>query len=146
MRFVLLMFLVSAPAFASGLTPVKGSCQPAAAAGWCGCRAVDDYGGRHAGVSYRCNQLQCDDYKPEFQPANCGGENPPQYVTCVLSHSGYGSDGICLQGRYVSEGQTQYDACSEVRECLNDRGCVKSYCNSTTIRENWSLLEIRARW
>lgn len=60
-------------------------------------------------------------------------------VTCVLANPYY--VGYCRQNIDVAEGSTPEESCNEVLRCLNNVQCI-NYCNYTSIRQFWSLVEI----
>ena len=58
-------------------------------------------------------------------------------ATCVLSNPAY--SGSCTETVPIAQGSTAAQACQSVLQCLNDVGCLKTYCNATTLRSGWKL-------
>ena len=59
-------------------------------------------------------------------------------VPCTFANPQYA--GKCTQSVTPAAKQTEVEACQVILGCLNDVRCVKTYCNSTTIRGGWSLV------
>ena len=76
-------------------------------------------------------------------PAGAGSRSG-RAVTCELSNPGY--SGWCRVSEKLSSRDTPSSVCEGVLRCLNDVGCVKTYCNATTIRGGWKLEGIRSDW
>jgi hypothetical protein len=62
---------------------------------------------------------------------------PPKQVTCVFTNPAY--SGKCTETASVAEGSTAAQACQSILQCLNDVGCLKTYCQATTVRSGWKL-------
>jgi hypothetical protein len=62
---------------------------------------------------------------------------PAPQATCVLSNPAFA--GSCTQTTAIAPGATAATACASVLQCLNDVGCLKTYCNATTVRSGWKL-------
>jgi hypothetical protein len=58
-------------------------------------------------------------------------------VECTFSNPQYA--GKCVEQATPQKRQTPVQACQPILECLNDVRCVKTYCQSTTVRGGWSL-------
>jgi hypothetical protein len=61
----------------------------------------------------------------------------PQTASCVFTNASY--SGKCVESADVRPGSTPQQACESILRCLNDVGCVKTYCRSTEIRSGWRL-------
>jgi len=61
----------------------------------------------------------------------------PQRVTCTFVNASY--SGKCVETAEVASGSSPTQACESILRCLNDVGCVKTYCQATTIRSGWRL-------
>ena len=62
---------------------------------------------------------------------------PSKQATCVFTNPAY--SGKCTETASVAEGSTAGQACQSILQCLNDVGCLKTYCQATTIRSGWKL-------
>ncbi len=62
----------------------------------------------------------------------------PGPVSCTFANPQYA--GACTEKVTPAAKQTEVEACQVILGCLNDVRCVKTYCNSTTIRGGWSLV------
>jgi hypothetical protein len=62
----------------------------------------------------------------------------PEPVACTFAHPQYA--GNCVETVTPEEKQTPVQACRVVLSCLNNAQCVKTYCQSTTIRGGWTLV------
>jgi hypothetical protein len=62
---------------------------------------------------------------------------PPAQATCVFSNPAYA--GKCTETTAVASGSTAQQACQSILQCLNDVGCLKTYCQATTLRSGWTL-------
>jgi hypothetical protein len=61
---------------------------------------------------------------------------------CVFRNTGFA--GSCTETTDVPEDSSPRQACELILSCLNDARCVKAYCNSTTIRQGWTLESAKA--
>ena len=68
---------------------------------------------------------------------------PPQRATCTFSNASF--SGKCVETTDVPTGASAQDACEAILRCLNDTGCVKTYCQATTIRSGWRLESATAK-
>lgn len=59
-------------------------------------------------------------------------------VDCTFAHPQYA--GKCVEKVTPEAKQTPVQACRVILGCLNNSQCVKTYCQSTTIRGGWSLV------
>ncbi len=67
-------------------------------------------------------------------------QQPPQpsiAVTCTLANPSYAGD--CVEKTTRTEKEKPAAACRPILDCLNNPNCVKNYCQSTTIRQGWTL-------
>jgi hypothetical protein len=62
----------------------------------------------------------------------------PEAVDCTFAHPQYA--GKCVEKVTPEATQTPVQACRVILDCLNNSQCVKTYCQSTTIRGGWSLV------
>jgi hypothetical protein len=62
---------------------------------------------------------------------------PPIEVTCTLANPSYVGD--CVEKTTRQEKEKPAAACRPILDCLNNSRCVKTYCQSTTIRQGWAL-------
>ena len=62
---------------------------------------------------------------------------PPPVATCVFTNPSY--SGQCVETADVPSGSSAQVACESILRCLNDPGCVKTYCRATEIRSGWRL-------
>lgn len=62
---------------------------------------------------------------------------PPAQATCVFTNPAY--SGKCTETAPVASGGTALQACQSILQCLNDVGCLKTYCQATTVRSGWKL-------
>ena len=62
---------------------------------------------------------------------------PAAQATCVFSNPAYA--GKCTETAPVASGGTAQQACQSILQCLNDVGCLKTYCQATTVRSGWKL-------
>ena len=62
---------------------------------------------------------------------------PPAVATCVFTNPSY--SGKCVETADVPSGSSAQAACESILRCLNDPGCVKTYCRATEIRSGWRL-------
>lgn len=62
-------------------------------------------------------------------------------IDCTLSNPRYA--GSCVEQVTPTGKQTPVEACRVVLGCLNNPQCVKTYCNATTVRGGWTLVEPR---
>jgi hypothetical protein len=61
-------------------------------------------------------------------------------VTCDFSNAGY--SGWCRVTKQLQPGKRPRGFCAQVLSCLNDVRCIKTYCNTTTIRTGWKLEKV----
>ena len=64
-------------------------------------------------------------------------------VACTFSHPQY--VGNCVEKVTPTGKQTPVQACRVILDCLNNSRCVKTYCQSTTIRGGWTLVSPREK-
>jgi hypothetical protein len=62
---------------------------------------------------------------------------PPVEVKCTFANPSYAGD--CVEKTTRGEKQKPAAACQPILECLNNPRCVKTYCQSTTVRQGWTL-------
>lgn len=62
----------------------------------------------------------------------------PEPVACTFAHPQYA--GSCVETATPTDRQTPVQACRVILDCLNNAQCVKTYCQSTTIRGGWTLV------
>ena len=62
-------------------------------------------------------------------------------ATCTFSNPSY--SGECVESAPVAEGSTAMETCQGILECLNDTGCLKTYCQATEIRSGWRLVSAK---
>jgi hypothetical protein len=70
------------------------------------------------------------------RPAPVAGGAPVK-VTCTFENPGYA--GACVEWTTREGNVTPAAACGPILDCLNDARCVKTYCQSTSIRQGWTL-------
>ena len=71
-------------------------------------------------------------------PATSHQAAPPSIdVTCTFSNRSYAGD--CVEKTTRTAKQKPAAACKPILECLNNPRCAKDYCQSTTIRQGWTL-------
>ena len=58
-------------------------------------------------------------------------------ATCVFVHQAFA--GKCTERPEIPKGSSAKHACASVLRCLNDVGCIETYCQATTLRTNWKL-------
>jgi hypothetical protein len=58
-------------------------------------------------------------------------------VTCTFVNPSYA--GACVEKTTREDKQKPSAACRPILDCLNNPRCVKTYCQSTTIRQGWTL-------
>jgi hypothetical protein len=76
-------------------------------------------------------------------PASQDAPPPPQRATCVFTNASF--SGKCVETADVPSGGSAQQACESILRCLNDPGCVKTYCQATTIRSGWRLESATAK-
>ena len=64
-------------------------------------------------------------------------------VACTFTHPQY--VGNCVEKVTPTGKQTTVQACRAILACLNNSRCVKTYCQSTTIRGGWTLVSPREK-
>lgn len=62
---------------------------------------------------------------------------PPVAVTCTFVNPAYA--GACVEKTTRDEKEKPAAACGPILGCLNNPNCVKTYCQSTTVRQGWTL-------
>ncbi len=62
---------------------------------------------------------------------------PQAAVTCTFANPAYAGD--CVETTTREEKQKPAAACQPILDCLNNPNCVKTYCQSTTVRQGWTL-------
>lgn len=70
-------------------------------------------------------------------PAPEAGGAAPVKVTCTFENPSYA--GACVESTTRDAPETPASACAPILQCLNDARCVKTYCQSTSIRQGWTL-------
>ncbi len=72
-------------------------------------------------------------------PATLPGtaEAPPVEVTCTFANPAYAGD--CVEKTTRDEKEKPAAACRPILDCLNTPQCVKTYCQSTNVRQGWAL-------
>ena len=79
---------------------------------------------------------------PSPSPAGPPPPPPPSaQATCVFTNPAFA--GKCVEKAEVGEGSSPAQACQSILQCLNDVGCLKTYCQATTIRSGWKLESAR---
>ena len=58
-------------------------------------------------------------------------------VECSYSNPAY--SGRCFVSEVVPRRLSPPSACQRILSCLNNSQCIKTYCNSTTIRGGWKV-------
>jgi hypothetical protein len=64
-------------------------------------------------------------------------------VTCTLNHPAY--SGSCLVDTTAPKKTSPSQACAPVLDCLNKPGCTRTYCNASTIRGGWQLVDAKVK-
>ena len=72
-----------------------------------------------------------------FEAAAKAGQAKPIDVTCTFTNSSYAGD--CVEKATRTEKEKPGAACAPILDCLNNERCVKTYCQSTTLRQGWKL-------
>ena len=67
--------------------------------------------------------------------------SPAGPATCVFSNPAFA--GKCSQTTNVPAGSSAQQACESILRCLNDTGCLKTYCQATTIRSGWKIESVQ---
>jgi hypothetical protein len=62
-------------------------------------------------------------------------------VACTFDHADYA--GQCVENTATEGDQTPVLACQAILSCVNDSRCVKTYCQSTTLRGGWKLVSAK---
>ena len=62
---------------------------------------------------------------------------PPVEVKCTFANASYAGD--CVEKTTRESKEKAAAACQPILDCLNNPRCVKTYCQSTTIRQGWTL-------
>jgi len=58
-------------------------------------------------------------------------------ATCVFTNPAFA--GKCTETTAVAKGSTPQKSCEAILQCLNDVGCLRTYCQATTVRTGWKL-------
>jgi hypothetical protein len=66
-----------------------------------------------------------------------GGRSAPPTATCVFSNPAFA--GKCVETADLGQGSSPQQACEAILSCLNNSGCLKTYCQATEIRTGWRL-------
>jgi hypothetical protein len=74
-----------------------------------------------------------------LQLALLAGLDEARAVDCTFSNPRYA--GSCVEQVTPTDEQTPVQACQVILGCLNNPQCVKTYCQSTTVRGGWTLVE-----
>jgi hypothetical protein len=74
-----------------------------------------------------------------FQLVLLAGLDDAKRVDCTFSNPRYA--GSCVEQVTPTGQQTPVQACQVILGCLNNSQCVKTYCNATTVRGGWTLVE-----
>ncbi len=64
-------------------------------------------------------------------------QSKPVDVMCTFTNPSYA--GECVEKTTRTEKQKPAAACAPILDCLNNERCVKTYCQSTTLRQGWKL-------
>ena len=72
---------------------------------------------------------------PDQEPS----PNPSDKYTVECSYSNPAYSGRCFVTEGVARRLSPPAACQRILSCLNNSQCIKTYCNSTTIRGGWKL-------
>jgi hypothetical protein len=64
-------------------------------------------------------------------------QDKPIAVTCTFANARYAGD--CVVKTTRTEKEKPAAACAPILDCLNNERCVKTYCQSTTLRQGWKL-------
>ncbi len=64
-------------------------------------------------------------------------QEKPIDVTCTFTNASYAGD--CVEKTTRGEKEKPSAACAPILDCLNNERCVKTYCQSTTVRQGWKL-------
>ena len=70
-------------------------------------------------------------------PAPPAPSPPAARATCVFTNPAFA--GKCTETASIPEGSSARQTCDSILRCLNDTGCLKTYCQATTIRSGWKL-------
>ncbi len=62
---------------------------------------------------------------------------PPVAVTCTFANPSFAGD--CVEKTTRQEKEKPAAACQPILDCINNPGCVKTYCQATQIRQGWTL-------
>jgi hypothetical protein len=73
----------------------------------------------------------------EARSATSQGVTPAARATCVFSNPAFA--GKCVESANIGKGSSPKQACQSILACLNDTGCLKTYCQATTLRSGWRL-------
>ena len=77
----------------------------------------------------------------EARSATSQSAAPATRATCVFSNPAYA--GKCVQNPDIAKGSSPQQACESILACLNNNGCLKTYCDATTIRTGWKLVSAK---
>jgi hypothetical protein len=80
---------------------------------------------------------------PRSEGAGRRAQDAAQTATCVFTNETY--SGKCVETAEIPSGATPQQACESILRCLNDVGCVKTYCRATEIRSGWRLESATAK-
>jgi hypothetical protein len=79
---------------------------------------------------------------PGARPATSQGAATAGKATCVFSNPAFA--GKCVENVDISKGSSAKQACESILNCLNNTGCLKTYCQATTVRTGWKLESAKA--
>lgn len=92
-------------------------------------------GDEQARVSERIAQLT--QYLASIQKGNGAPHEGPAAASCVFRNPS-GAE-RCTETADIRQGSSPHEVCEEILRCLNNEGCIKTYCQATTIRRGWKL-------
>ena len=78
----------------------------------------------------------------EARSATSQGVPPAAKATCVFTNPAFA--GKCVQNADVGKGSSPKQACESILGCLNNTGCLKTYCQATSVRNGWKRESAKA--
>jgi len=78
----------------------------------------------------------------EARSATSQGASSAPKATCVFTNPAFA--GKCVENADVAKGSSAKQACESILGCLNNTGCLKTYCQATTVRTGWKLESAKA--
>jgi hypothetical protein len=139
--FVVLVASASLPAVyaqsVKGYVPEVGSCKPSAMGkNWVDCVLRNPTDGSTINATVLRSSVRC--YQLAGYQDNPGCIYPPLKGECVFKnpYSFPCTESVEADG---DPARTVKEACEQVLACLNDPGCIKTYCGSTELRFGWVL-------